>query len=66
MSPSGSVPVAVNAIAVPVVVLPAGVRAAVTDGSRLAVVTITVEVAVPVPPLPSDTVTVAAKVPAVA
>ena len=53
-------PVAVKAIAVPVVTSPVGVRAATTLGSRLACVTTTLSVAVPLPPRPSDTVTLAA------
>ena len=65
MSPSRSVPVAVNATSPPGGTLPAGVRAAVTVGARLACVTRTVSVRVSVPPLPSDTVTRAVYVPGV-
>src|SRR6478736_5417765 len=53
VSPSASVPVAVKAIGVPVVTLPAGVRE-----------TTTVSDALPLPPLPSETVTLAVYVPA--
>ena len=65
MSPSGSVPVALNATAAPTATLPAGSRVAVTDGSRLGWVTTIVSVVSPVPPLPSETVTLAVLVPAV-
>ena len=59
VSPSASVPVAVKAIGVPVVTLPAGVREATTVGLRLAWATTTVSDALPLPPLPSETVTLA-------
>ena len=45
---------------------PAGVREAVTVGAWLAAVTVTLSVVSPVPPLPSETVTLAVNVPAVA
>ena len=58
---------AVKLIAVLAATLPVGVRAAVTVGLWLTgAVTVTFTVAVPVPPLPSDTVTLAAYVPAAA
>src|SRR3954469_6425345 len=66
VSPSGSVPVAVKAIEVPVVVLPAGVREALTVGFWLAATTVTGTSALAVPPLPSDTVTLAVYVPTAA
>ena len=59
MSPSASVPVALNAIAAPEATLPVGVREAVTVGLLLALVTWTARVWLAVPPLPSETVTLA-------
>ncbi len=59
MSPSASVPTALNATAVPATTLPAGLRDAVTVGARLPWVTTTLSVASPVPPRPSETVTLA-------
>ena len=66
MSPSASVPVAVNATGTPTRVLPVGLRVAVTVGLRLPCVTVTLSVWVALPPLPSVTVTLAAYVPGVA
>ncbi len=65
VSPSGSVPFAVNAIGIPTRWFPVGVRLAVTVGFWLApsAVTVTGSVAEPVPPRPSDTVTTALNVP---
>ena len=45
MSPSASVPIALNATAVPAKTLPAGLRDAVTVGARLPWVTTTLSVA---------------------
>jgi len=59
-SPSGSLPVAVNAIAVPVATSPVGLREAPTVGFWLAAVTVMLSVLlVAVPPWPSETVTLA-------